>query len=183
MPKITAPATSGRPAFKSQALLDETALITAMAYVDLNPIRAKMADPIEHSDFTSAQDRWRNATSPGKPSVATQRPRLRPFIEAEHQRSPDHLPFILNDYLALIEATGRIPVAGKRGFIPEDRPKLLNSLNVNQQQWIETVIHLNDRFELAVGTPEKMMKLAHRWGKRWIHGITHARKLYPASSG
>ena len=39
--------------FKSQALLDEQALLAAMAYVDLNPIRAGMVESLEDSAHTS----------------------------------------------------------------------------------------------------------------------------------
>jgi REP element-mobilizing transposase RayT len=43
--------------FKSQALLDEAAILSAMAYVDLNPIRAGMAETPERSEHTSVAER------------------------------------------------------------------------------------------------------------------------------
>ena len=43
--------------FKSQALLDHDAVLSCMAYVDLNPVRAGMCDELEACDFTSIQQR------------------------------------------------------------------------------------------------------------------------------
>ncbi len=43
--------------FKSQALLDEQALLACMVYVDLNPVRAGISQTLEDSDFTSISQR------------------------------------------------------------------------------------------------------------------------------
>ena len=45
--------------FYSAALLNEDAILAAMAYVDLNPIRAKIAETLETSDFASIALRLR----------------------------------------------------------------------------------------------------------------------------
>ena len=41
--------------YRAVRLLDETAILACAAYVDLNPIRAAIAETIEDSDYTSAQ--------------------------------------------------------------------------------------------------------------------------------
>ena len=59
--------------FKSQALLDEQAVLTAMAYVDLNPIRACMAETPEDSDYTSVAERMAALKSAAKTRCSPRR--------------------------------------------------------------------------------------------------------------
>ncbi len=45
------------------------------------------------------------------------------------------LPLDMRDYIELVDWTGRIARADKKGFIPRDAPSALSNLNLNQAQW------------------------------------------------
>ncbi len=116
--------------FKSQALLDEAGLLTALAYVDLNPVRAGIALTPERSPFTSIAERIRAL----QPSTLTERSSdrplcLLPFRDA--QNSPAAvLPFTLTDYLTLLDWTGRAIRQDRRGRIAQSLPPVLTRLHI-----------------------------------------------------
>ncbi len=164
--------------FKSQALLDETALLTVMAYVDLNPVRAGIAETIADSDFTSGQQRLREvvAAEVSKPDGA--RPALHPFAQALRQGEEAGLSFNLQDYLDLLDTSGRVMHPTKRGAIPACTPRLLAILGLEPQEWLKSVAELHARFRLFIGAPHRLSMLAERRGWRWIRGQRAAQRLY-----
>ncbi len=106
--------------FKSQASLDEAALAACLAYVDLNPIRAKITATPETSDYTNIKKRIDHAKIEKQPKS------LLRFACIPRKHIPKGLPFELNSYIELVELTGKYNRADKRGYINEANPYSLD---------------------------------------------------------
>lgn len=163
--------------FKSQALLDEKALISCMAYVDLNPIRAKMADTPEASDHTSIQLRIRAAFQSNSP---TQPEQLAPFLGNPRKDTPEGLQFKLEDYLNLVEWTGRVLRDDKRGAINENLPPVLQRLRITEEQWSTLTQGFEKQFHQFVGEVEHVKDAAFIMGYQRARGIGACRQLFSA---
>ena len=131
--------------FKSQALLDEAAVIACMAYVDLNPVRAAMAKTPETSNHTSIQQRIKAARQGNQPST------LQPFIGNPRQNSLKGLAFELSDYIQLVDLTGRCIREDKRGFIEANQLDILTRLNISPENWLTLTTAFRQCFHGAVG--------------------------------
>ena len=129
--------------FKSQALLDEAALLSCMIYVDLNPVRAGISKTLDGSDFTSIQARIRRIGKGGRGGSRHPAPRLMPFRAGSgHDEREAFLPFALKDYIELVDWTGRIVRQDKKGFIPKDTPALLTTLRLTKAQWLMLALEI-----------------------------------------
>jgi REP element-mobilizing transposase RayT len=159
--------------FKSQALLDEAGILTAMAYVDLNPIRAGIANSPETSEFTSAFERIQVLKSEATGGV-----RLKSFRRDAHQ---DPLPCSIEDYLALLDWTGRAVRSDKRGHVAQDAPPILKRFNIDPAAWTECMQPDGNVFGRAMGQLDHLRLHAKALGQQWVKGLRQAERMYRAA--
>ena len=167
--------------YKSQALLDEAGLLTAMAYVDLNPIRAGIAKTPETSDFTSISERIKaikRNIKKQKPSTATIP--LHPF-HVSHAKDDPAIPFVLSDYLELVDWTGRAIRDGKRGHISNELPNILIRLNIDAHAWQQAMQPHGNVFGRAMGQLDTLRLHAKTLGQAWVKGVAHSQGLFGSS--
>ena len=157
--------------FKSQALLDEAGLLTAMAYVDLNPIRAGIAKTPETSEFTSIRERIR--TMQGK------RPSGIRLCEFQFKGSKSAaLPMTFEDYLQLVDWTGRQLRSDKRGSIDANLPPILTRLMIDPDAWVTAMRPKGNVFGRAMGRLNHLRLHAKALGQSWVKGLRIAEGLY-----
>jgi REP element-mobilizing transposase RayT len=168
--------------FKSQALLDEAGLLTAMAYVDLNPIRAGIAATPEASEFTSIYARIQQLrseqlnTGVAAAVISTTTVPLLEFSNVE-TASPT-LPYSLPEYLELVDWTGRSRRPDKRGAIDARIPTILQRLNIDAEAWQHTMQRRVTMFGRALGRLDHLRLHAQALGQSWVRGLRQAERIY-----
>jgi hypothetical protein len=169
--------------FKSQALLDEAAVLTCMSYVDLNPVRAGVAETPEASDFTSLRQRIAEyAGSDGDrrhDKHESQGPRLMELDGASAGDHPNHISFTFDDYLQLVDWAGRAIREDKRGAIPGHLPPILARLGLDPEHYLRHVRRGGRGHHVAaLGRVDRLREAAEQLGRRFLKGLGQARQLY-----
>ena len=164
--------------FKSQALLDEQGLLTCMAYVDLNPVRAGLASTLEGSDFTSIQERLRDLERKRRNHRRQTAPdTLAPFAtQLTDSSTTIELVPTLEAYVELLEWTGRAVANGKRGKIAGPAPQLLSEQGLSAERWVEALAEHRVGAVAFLGSVESVQALADKRGKDWLRGLGLARR-------
>jgi len=180
--------------FKSQALLDDAGLLTCMAYVDLNPVRAGLAKTLEASDFTSIQERLQDMAKKKSQRRKQSAPKT---LAAMHGQAPSSLskhilPMSIEDYIGLLKWTGCVVAPGKRGKLAAaaptrttrykprkiaDEPTILRERGISAEGWLAAMHNHTLGTTAFLGSVESLDALAIQRGRKWLRGIGLARQM------
>lgn len=143
--------------FKSQALLDEIALLSCMAYVELNPVRAGTCKNLDECNHTSVYHRI-NSASHSFDKL------LKPIVSGYDQR--ETLPILLSEYIELIHWTSEAQSNRRLSLNP---PKIkLTAFSVNHEQWLLHYMNQHQRNQRAFGLIHRLREYANMLGQNWI---------------
>ena len=153
--------------FKSQALLDETAVLACMAYVDLNPVRAGIAKTPEDSEYTSIKQR------------------IKQFKNHDiglNLTTITNQEFIFNmnidDYLKLVDWTGKNINHPDKASIPEYIKPILVRIQTNENKWLKTSNKFTKQFANVAGSLEKLKLFSENIEQKWVCGKNGINELY-----
>ncbi len=91
-------------------------------------------------------------------------------------KGEDDLPYSLSAYLDLVDLTGRVILAHKRGFMPAELSPILERLNLNPDTCLVELNGFKSIGITAVGTVNQLKDFSKQAGKKFSVGL----KLIPA---
>tara|TARA_B100000315_G_scaffold99307_1_gene91369 strand:+ start:7970 stop:8713 length:744 start_codon:yes stop_codon:yes gene_type:complete len=142
--------------FRSQALLDEASVLASMVYVDLNPIRAGIANDIEESEFTSLLHRLSHLSQ--DESVVA--------INGEAKSIPFE-PMELTEYISLVRWSSKLQLSQIEDP-PPNVHRCLGSNHTNADSWFRYHLPKPNRWQSAIGSIDALRSHAAALGQRWI---------------
>ena len=92
--------------------------------------------------------------------------------------SPSFLPMRVDDYLRLLDWTGRQIRDDKPGAIPARLAPILDRLALTDGTLLEAISHFGKSFRRCVGAGETVDAKAAEAGKSWFQGVTACRATF-----
>ncbi|MCF6194073.1 MAG: hypothetical protein L3J46_07050, partial [Kangiellaceae bacterium] len=165
--------------YSAQALLDEGAVFSCMTYVDLNPVRAKIADKLETSMNTAIKSRLDTIQALGAEDRSSH---LKESITSiNHPRKSKPLSMTVREYIDLVEWTGRSIIYPNKAALPNKISASLGQLNLQQNHWLKQIEQFNNNYCHVVGPIEQIRLKALQIKRRCLKGISAATLLYQPS--
>ena len=169
--------------FRAVRILDEETLLACAAYVDLNPIRAAMAETLEASDYTSVQRRIQSlqqastsATNIGTTvdsflsplTIDEKNDPIGACANQSRERCSDKgfLSMSIEDYLELLDASARQVRSDKAGFTPSEVPPIFARLKLDPDYWKLQIKDFGRLFANVAGKPKDVYELRSLISKR-----------------
>ena len=158
--------------FRCQRLRGEAALLGCAIYIDLNPVRAMKAKTPEESEHTSAYERIENL----KKGNDEKHLWLTPIHSIRGRRG--FLSISLEQYLKILDETGRVIKKGKRGSISKELEPILVRLGIKPKGWAGLVSNLGNSFSSLVSDKDTIQQCAAAKGMKWLKGLSVARGVF-----
>ncbi|MBD3648611.1 MAG: transposase [Pseudomonadales bacterium] len=144
--------------FSSQAILDDAGMLACMVYVDLNPVRAGLAEDLADSKHTSVRHRI---------SLDASEQRLAPI-----HREPDDADVLgyltVAEYLELVRWTAHCQSDYRPGIESIRLPKVLQQHDVDEDTWHSHYLPVPHHWQRAIGSRIALEDYAKMLGQRWI---------------
>mgnify|MGYP002623053666 FL=1 len=177
--------------FGCRRIENEAGIVICGMYIDLNEIRAGEAKTPETSTHTSAYDRIvarrqrAEGVAPEKqadcwlselfldPRSDAYVPGPQPSATGKRASDKGVLPLQLDDYLQLLDWTGRQLVKDKPGAIPKHLAPILERLGMaatKAEQWLDLIANFDKLFTHVVGTSQQLVDRAAEKGRRYFRG-------------